>query len=134
MECLSGTPPSSKQSQQKEHKMQKDNNTVVKLNNDQSVTKDSYEILAKKSKEIMRHAEGMIYHIRTRFDEAFTKYKHSNPHNRRLKDFEIHEKRDEAKEYCNSLRKELRDEIKNLEEGILKYGIDIRDQEDNSND
>ena len=112
----------------------KEDNVVSINHNANEISKDSYEKLAKKSKEVMRHAAGMNYIIRKCFDEAFTKYKHSNPHNRRLKDFEIHEKRDEAKEYCNSLRKELRDEIKNLEEGILKYGIDIRDQEDNSND
>ena len=86
--------------------------------------------LIEKSKEIMRHAEDIIWHIRTRFDEAFTKYEHSNPHNRKLKDFEIHEKRDQAKEYCYSLSSELRDEIKSLENGVLKYGIDIKDPKD----
>ena len=111
------------------HKNKEDN--VVSIgHNANEISKDSYEKLAKKSKDIMRHAEGMIYWIRTRFDEAFTKYEHSNPHNRKLKDFEIHEKRDQAKEYCYSLSSELRDEIKSLENGVLKYGIDIKDPKD----
>ena len=112
----------------------KEDNVVSINHNANEISKDSYEKLAKKSKEVMRHAAGMIYIIRKCFDEAFTKYENSNPHQRKLKDFEIHEKRDQAINHCYSLSNELENEIGDLEEGIKKYGIDITDQEDNSND
>ncbi len=115
--------------------MEKNNNTVVKLSNDQSVTKDSYEKLASRFKETLSYAKGMMHEIRHRFDEAFTKHENSNPHiGRKLKDFEVHEKRAKANSDYYKISRELEKEIKALEEGVQKYGIDIRDQEDNSND
>ena len=64
------------------------------------------------------------------FDEAFTKYEHSNPNARKLKDFEVHEKRQEAQKIDFKFRKELKSEIEALENGVLQYGIDIRDPEE----
>jgi len=109
---------------------QDDNKKVVQLSNNRSITQESYENLAKRFKEILNHANGMIYEVRHSFDEAFTKHEHSNPRSRKLKDFEVHEKRTAANRDAYRIRKEITQEIKALEEGVLKYGIDIRDEEE----
>jgi uncharacterized membrane protein YgaE (UPF0421/DUF939 family) len=111
----------------------KENNVVNIGHNANEVSKESYEKLARNFKNLARHVGEKIYEIRHSFDEAFTKHEHSNPHSRKLKDFEIHEKRDEAKQYCIKTRKELQDEIEALESGVLKYGIDIRDKDEEEN-
>jgi hypothetical protein len=108
-----------------------DNKKVVHLSNERSITKESYEKLAKRFKEILKYSDAMVWEIRRSFDEAFTKHENSNPHlGRKLKDFEVHEKRAEANKETSKLKKELQLEIEALENGALKYGIDIRDIEE----
>jgi hypothetical protein len=115
--------------------MKPDNkNNVVTLSNDEPITKEAYEKLAKHFKEILKHVDHTLWDIRWSFDEAFTKHEHANPRNRKLKDFEVHEKRADANKETSKLKKELKQEIDQLEQGVLKYGVDIRDQEDESND
>ena len=69
---------------------------IINLSNNRSITQENYEILAKKFKENMQRADHFLYKVGRLFDEAFTKYEHSNPNARKLKDFEVHEKRQEA--------------------------------------
>jgi aspartyl/asparaginyl beta-hydroxylase (cupin superfamily) len=103
---------------------------IVNLSNNRSITQENYEILAKKLKEQMQRADHFMWKVSRLFDEAFTKYEHSNPNARKLKDFEVHEKRQEAQKLDFKFRKELESEIEALENGVLKYGIDIRDTEE----
>jgi hypothetical protein len=112
----------------------KEDNVVSINHNANEISKESYEKLAIRFKQIVRHADSIIYSIRKNFDEAFTGHENSNPHARKLKNFEVNEKRQEANSYYYEISKDLENEIKALEEGVQKYGIDIRDQEDNSND
>tara|TARA_R110000824_G_scaffold72716_1_gene185439 strand:+ start:110 stop:490 length:381 start_codon:yes stop_codon:yes gene_type:complete len=109
---------------------QDENKKVVQLNNNRSITLESYETLAKRFKEIIRYADGMVWEIRHSFDEAFTKQEHSNSHSRKLKDFEVHERRATALNETSKLKAELHKELEALENGVLQYGIDIRDVEE----
>ena len=104
---------------------------IINLSNNRSITQENYEILAKKFKENMQRADHFLYKVGRLFDEAFTKYEHSNPNARKLKDFEVHEKRQEAQEIDFKFRKELEKSKEQLELGVLQYGIDIRDEEEN---
>ena len=114
--------------------MKQDDKKIINLNNNRSITQENYEVLAKKFKNNMQRADHFLYKVGRLFDEAFTKYRHSNPNNDKLKDFEIHEKRAEALNMDYKFRKELKSEIEALENGVLKYGIDIRDEEDSDED
>ena len=111
-----------------------ENNNVVTLSNDEPITKEVIKKIAKRFKEILKHADYTLWDIQHNFDEAFTKHEHSNPNSRKLKDFEVHERRADANNDTSKLKKELKKEIDQLEQGVLKYGVDIRDQEDESND
>ena len=62
----------------------KQEDKIVKLDNTRSITQENYEVL-KKYKASMKHVADMIYYMRKRFDEAFTKYPNSNPNERNLK-------------------------------------------------
>jgi aspartyl/asparaginyl beta-hydroxylase (cupin superfamily) len=107
-----------------------DNKKVVNLNNNRSITAESYEKLAKNFKEEIERANHFMWKVSRLFDEAFTKYEHSNPNSRKLKDFEVHEKRQEAQSIDSKFRKELEKSKEQLELGVLQYGIDIRDEEE----
>ena len=107
-----------------------DNKKVVNLNNNRSITAESYEKLAKNFKEEIERANHFMWKVSRLFDEAFTKYEHSNPNARKLKDFEVHEKRQEAQKIDFKFRKELEKSKEQLELGVLQYGIDIRDEEE----
>ena len=72
----------------------------------------------------------MVWEIRHSFDEAFTKQENSNSHSRKLKDFEVHERRATALNETSKLKAELHKELEALENGVLQYGIDIRDVEE----
>ena len=115
------------------NKMSKNNNSNIGHNGNE-VSKESYENLAKNFKEILKYADDVLWDIRHRFDEAFTKQEHSNPRSRKLKDFEVHERRADANNKTSKLKKELKQEIDRLEQGVLKYGIDIRDKDDEADD
>ena len=110
--------------------MKQEDKKVINLNNNRSITQENYEILAKKFKEQIERADHFMWKVSRLFDEAFTKYEHSNPSARKLKDFEVHEKRQEAQSIDSKFRKELEKSKEQLELGVLQYGIDIRDEEE----
>ena len=109
-----------------------DHSTEITPNkwHNRSVSFEQYEKILKSYKHLLLYSSQQMRRCKKWYDEAFTKYPNSNPNERKLKDFEIHEKRDEANQHAYQTRKEIRDEIKALEEGILKYGIDIREEDD----
>ena len=111
--------------------MKQEDKKVINLSNNRSITQENYEILAKKFKEQIERADHFMWKVSRLFDEAFTKYEHSNPNARKLKDFEVHEKRQEAQSIDFKFRKELEKSKEQLELGVLQYGIDIRDEEEN---
>ena len=110
--------------------MKQEDKKVINLSNNRSITQENYEILAKKFKEQIERADHFMWKVSRLFDEAFTKYEHSNPNARKLKDFEVHEKRQEAQSIDFKFRKELEKSKEQLELGVLQYGIDIRDEEE----
>ena len=114
--------------------MKQEDKKVINLSNNRSITQENYEILAKKFKEQIERADHFMWKVSRLFDEAFTKYEHSNPNARKLKDFEVHEKRQEAQKIDFKFRKELESEIEALENGVLQYGIDIRDPEEENDE
>ena len=110
--------------------MKQEDKKVINLSNNRSITQENYEILAKKFKEQIERADHFMWKVSRLFDEAFTKYEHSNPNARKLKDFEVQEKRQEAQSIDFKFRKELEKSKEQLELGVLQYGIDIRDEEE----
>ena len=111
-----------------------DNKNVTNLSNNRSITAESYQKLAENFKQEIERANHFMWKVSRLFDEAFTKYEHSNPNARKLKDFEVHEKRQEAQKIDFKFRKELKSEIEALENGVLQYGIDIRDPEEDNDE
>ena len=110
--------------------MKQEDKKVINLSNNRSITQENYEKLAKNFKEQIERADHFMWKVSRLFDEAFTKYEHSNPNARKLKDFEVHEKRQEAQKIDFKFRKELEKSKEQLELGVLQYGIDIRDEEE----
>ena len=95
------------------------NNKVVQTDNHYSVTKEAYKILAEKYQDLLQTIAHNVSLCSMYFDEAFTKH-------RRLKDFEVHEKRHKAKRLSFNIVKDLEETETKLIEGVKKYGVELK--------
>jgi len=74
----------------------KKDNVVGIGHNQNDYSKDQYAKLLSALHRTHLYAQQEMSRVRRLFDEAFTKYPFSNPHENKLKDFEIHERRSDA--------------------------------------
>jgi len=102
------------------------NNKVVQTDNHYSVTKEAYTILAEKYQDLLQEIAQKVSICTMHFDEAFTKHRHANPSDRKLKDFEVHEKRLKAKRLSFNIVKDLEETETKLVEGVKKYGVELK--------
>ena len=102
------------------------NKKVVQTDNHYSVTKEAYTILAEKYQDLLQVIAHNVDLCGRLFDEAFTKHRHANPSDRKLKDFEIHEKRLKAKRLSFNIVKDLEETETKLVEGVKKYGVELK--------
>jgi len=113
--------------------MQKENkkdNVIGIGHNQNDYSKEQYAKLMNATHTILCYAKSMVSEIEHRFDEAFTKHINGNSWDRKLKDFEIHEKRISAKNLSNKCYKELREHVEALEERAKAKGIEIEESND----
>ena len=103
--------------------MKQEDKKIINLNNNRSITQENYEVLAKKFKNNMQRADHFLYKVGRLFDEAFTKYRHSNPNNDKLKDFEIHEARQIGKDTASKYYQNAEKDIATVEAKAKERGI-----------
>jgi len=102
----------------------KDNVVGIGHNNSQ-YSKEQYAKLMNTTHRVLCYAKGMLSEIEHKFDEAFTKHKNSNTWERKLKDFEIHEKRLRAKNMSNKCYANLNEHVRAIEEKAKARDIKI---------
>ena len=81
----------------------------------ETYTKEQYEKVLNRFHYIMDFANHGISQIEHLFDEAFTGHRNAMSFGKKLKSFEIHEKRQQAKARADSLIKDLKDESQRVE-------------------
>jgi len=102
------------------------NKKVVQTDNHYSVTKEAYTNLAEKYQDLLQTIAHNVSLCSMYFDEAFTKHRRANPSDRKLKDFEVHEKRHKAKRLSFNIVKDLEETETKLIEGVKKYGVELK--------
>ena len=102
------------------------NKKVVQTDNHYSVTKEAYTNLAEKYQDLLQVIAHNVDLCGRLFDEAFTKHRRANPNDRKLKDFEVHEKRLKAKKLSSNIVKDLEETETKLIEGVKKYGVELK--------
>ena len=71
----------------------KKDNVISIGHNQNTYSKEQYTKLVNSLHRAHLFAQQEMCRVRRLFDEAFTKYPFSNPHETKLKDFQVHEKR-----------------------------------------
>ena len=108
----------------------KDNVIGIGHNQKNDFSKEHYARLMNAALKMLCYAKGMVAEIEHKFDEAFTKHINGNSWDRKLKDFEIHEKRISAKNLSNKCYKDLSQYVEALEERAKVKGIEIEESND----
>ena len=108
----------------------KDNVVGIGHNQENNFSKEQYQKLMRGTHAALCFAKAMVSDIEHKFDEAFTKHENARSWNRRLKDFEVHEKRIKAKDMSDKAWKYLDDQVKALEEKAKVKGIEIEGSND----
>ena len=105
----------------------KDSN-VIGIGHNQSPNTYSQEQYAKLLNELHRvleYSQERIMRVERFLDQAFTKYPFSNPNQPKLKDFEIHEARQEGKATARQYYKSAEKDIAYVEAKAKERGIDL---------
>ena len=75
----------------------KKDNVIGIGHNQNEYSKEQYAKLMNATYKILRYANDMVSNVELKFEEGYTKHHHAVSWERRLKDFEIHERRIKAK-------------------------------------
>ena len=103
----------------------RDNVVGIGHNQKNEFSKEQYEKLLNFTHWITCYAQSTISDIEHYFDEAFTKYEGGQSWQRKLKDFEVHEKRLEAKKLAKKGYAELSEQVTAIEDRAVRYGIEL---------
>ena len=106
-------------------KEKKKDNVIGIGHNQNDYSKEQYAKLMNTMHGVLCYAKGMVSDIEHKFDEAFTKHENANSWSRKLKDFEIHEKRLRAKNMSNKCYANLNGHVKAIEEKAKARDIKI---------
>ena len=93
----------------------KKNNVVGIGHNNSQYSKEQYAKLVNSLHRAHLFAQQEMSRVRKLFDEAFTKHPHSNPHEPKLKEFQIHEKRHCADEIARKFFDHCEEDIEAIE-------------------
>jgi len=103
----------------------KKNNVVGIGHNNSQYSKEQYAKLVNSLHKAWHHAKGIMHDVEWKFDEAFTKHEHGNAHSRKLKDFEIHEKRHEARVLVGKFWNHAKEHIEAIEKKAKTDDIEL---------
>ena len=103
----------------------KKNNVVGIGHNNSQYSKEQYANLVNSLHHAHKFAQQEIGRVKSFFDAAFTKYHNSNPHSVKLKDFEIHEYRNEAIERARKYSAYAEQRIDVIEKKAKADGIKL---------
>ena len=103
----------------------KKDNVIGIGHNQNEYSKEQYAKLMNATYKILSYAKDMVSNVEHKFDEAFTKHENAVSWERKLKDFEIHERRIKAKSMSKKCWNNLNEHIEALEEKAKINGIDI---------
>jgi len=105
----------------------KDSN-VIGIGHNQSPNTYSQEQYAKLLNELHRvleYSQERIMRVERFLDQAFTKYPFSNPNQPKLKEFEVHEARQEGKDAAMKYRAYTDKHIENIEAKAKAQGVEL---------
>ncbi len=109
-------------------------NNVVGIGHNNQYGKEQYARLVNTMHKVLNYARGMTSEVEHKFDEAFTKHENGRSWSRKLKDFEIHERRLKAKNLSNRCYTEINKHIEALEEKAKANNIELElNKEEESN-
>ena len=112
----------------------KNKNVVGIGHNNNQYSKEQYAKLVNSLHKAWHHAKGIMHDVECKFDEAFTKHENGNAHSRKLKDFEIHVKRHEAKVAASRFWNSAKEHIEAIEKKAKADGIELElNKEEESN-
>ncbi len=100
-------------------------NKVVGIghNSGNDVSKEAYEKLANRHKEIINYTRECLYDVRRLFDEAFTGVRYGASYGRKVPTHEKHEKRMEANDQVSTATQELFNASTELNEKCRAMGL-----------
>ena len=102
-----------------------DNNVVGIGHNQNTYSQEQYSKLINKLHRMLIYSQQEITRVERFLDQAFTKYPFSNPNQPKLKDFEIHEARQEGKSTARQYYKSVAKDIAELEAKAKADNIDL---------
>ena len=105
----------------------KKNNVVGIGHNNSQYSKEQYAKLVNSLHRAHLFAQEQMATVRLLFDEAFTKYPFSNPHETKLKDFQVHEKRRAADTMARKFYGYTDNKIEAIEKKAKADGIKLEE-------
>tara|TARA_R110000824_G_scaffold131392_3_gene293433 strand:- start:788 stop:1174 length:387 start_codon:yes stop_codon:yes gene_type:complete len=102
-----------------------DNNVVGIGHNQNTYSQEQYSKLINKLHRMLIYSQQEITRVERFLDQAFTKYPFSNPNQPKLKDFEIHEARQEGKSTASKYYQIAAKDIAELEAKAKADNIDL---------
>ena len=112
----------------------KKNNVVGIGHNNSEYSKEQFAKLLNHVHKAHRFAQQEMRRVRKLFDEAFTKQVMSNPYERKLKDFEIHERRIDAGNIASKYISNVEAHIESIEKKAKADNIELElNKEEESN-
>ena len=105
----------------------KDSN-VIGIGHNQSqntYSQEQYAKIVNSLHRMLKYSRQEISNVERYLDQAFTKYPFSNPNSQKLKDFEVHEARQEGKDAAMKYRAYTDKHIENIEAKAKAQGVEL---------
>jgi len=105
----------------------KDSN-VIGIGHNQSqntFSQEQYAKIVNSLHRMLKYSRQEISNVERYLDQAFTKYPFSNPNQPKLKDFEVHEARQEGRDAARKYRAYTDIHIENIEAKAKAQGVEL---------
>ena len=117
----------------------KKNNVIGIGHNNSQFSKEQYARLVNSLHHAHKFAAQEMRRVRHLFNEALTKHTNSNPYQRKLKDFEVHERRNDAENIAGKFSTYAEKYVRAIENKAKADGIELKsaakkDNDEESND
>ena len=104
----------------------KKNNVIGIGHNTNQYSKEQYTKLVNSLHHAHKFAAQEMRRVRHLFNEALTKHTNSNPYQRKLKDFEVHERRNDAENIAGKFSTYSERYVKAIENKAKADGIELK--------
>ena len=104
----------------------KKNNVVGIGHNTNQYSKEQFAKLLNHVHKAHRFAQQEMRRVRHLFNEALTKHTNSNPYQRKLKDFEVHERRNDAENIAGKFSTYAEKYVRAIENKAKADGIELK--------